>query len=863
MSKTILPLALNVGLNTSAPPLMAPAGSLIDCLNYEISDTAGYRRIDGYEAYDGFCNGAIYEYYRIRIIAVDPANQALIVPDSVISREEPSGARTVTGTVLSSAINTNRYDVAPTAMSSGFGLSEEFLLQQDGSSFINLQSGAGFLRIVGPLDEIEATFYVTPPNGTAFTVKVSAVTEAADLMPVGEYLTNLRSYSSQARARVVAAPAEIAGMYWLQDRLYAAVNAQMVTITVATGATQPVAGVRVRWNGTIYRMARLVLKTTTGGNNIYTAYLYPITTTGTVDNNLVEVNTAGTAGTTWITNVTVNGSPSSKHSDTAFLGYFATHSLSNKRGFVHLTAGTDFKFNNGKTTSALGFSPTFQPGANPSDAYYVVGDAGATVMKVRVTKQVKTSGDFVAGTAVGEAQVVVLSVTAGTRDYVKVGDALHNAYPTTASSKVADVQSAVAISYVAGTAALDLNGTRYQWETANFYGQEDTMAAYGTTGAGSAFWVNQEGYGSLTTSSAPDKPKYIAFHKNCLALGFAKGSVLISVEGEPYNFNGIDGALEIATGDAVTGLLELPGDTLAVFGRRAIRRITGAGSNVELSTIAGHSGCFDYTAILLGADAVFTGINGITTLQQTAAYGDFAGKRLSDPIINWLRPKLVSGASGFEAGGVVMAYPVRSKNQYRLCLASGEVVAVSVTSDEPKITIINHSSEGKVRYPLAWSSETGKDGKERVHVRWQAAELATQVFELESGWGFNGKTFNHYFDLSHIFSNNAASSMTIEKVRLFGKGYGLATLDIKSAGIEDDFEQDYHEANQDISLPRNVEDIHTSMRPVTSIIDQANWGIGIKLRFKGTMPEGNDLIEPAHICQAVVLHIRTEGVADG
>lgn len=105
--------------------------------------------------------------------------------------------------------------------------------------------------------------------------------------------------------------------------------------------------------------------------------------------------------------------------------------------------------------------------------------------------------------------------------------------------------------------------------------------------------------------------------------------------------------------------------------------------------------------------------------------------------------------------------------------------------------------------------------------------------------------------------------MGVEKVRLYGQGHGVASLNIKSSGIEKDFEQDFHKTVQDISMPAKVQLLTGAMRPVTSIVDQANWGLGIKLQIQGNNGENTSLTEPAHICQVLVLHTRTEGATDG
>lgn len=104
--------------------------------------------------------------------------------------------------------------------------------------------------------------------------------------------------------------------------------------------------------------------------------------------------------------------------------------------------------------------------------------------------------------------------------------------------------------------------------------------------------------------------------------------------------------------------------------------------------------------------------------------------------------------------------------------------------------------------------------------------------------------------------------MGVERIRMYGQGHGVASLNIKSSGIEEDFEQSYHDTVQDISMPINVTLLTGNMRPVTSIVDQANWGLGVKLRVQGNYGENTALTEPSHICQVFVLHTRTEGATD-
>lgn len=858
----VVPVPLNIGLNTVMPALLAEQGSLIDCLNYELTDSVGYKRIDGYENYDGYPDGFITGYYRVEVTAVTPGEQVLLVPNTVIYRQGTDIEPLAIGVILGGPFDTTFYDVYPLRSEQSFVYNEQFLLLVDGVSFVQLQTQDGLLRIIGDPDPLGDTFTATTPSGVSVNLTVTGTLQPGGVLVTAQtYLDNLRAYSTVLRSAVLPAPGAVAGLWWLDDRLLVVVNTLETSIVIPDTDPAPLVNRLFRWNGTVYRAARIQSTSTGTGEIEYVFTFVPIRADATIDDNLVEITSAGTVVKTWQTGVSLNGNPNFENSQHAALGYMNNHTISSVRGFTYLPSAFSADYDAGTSTSALGPAPTF----DAAGSYYLTG-ADGTVLKVRLVHTIQASGTFAGGTSVGYTQFVVTEQVAGTRDYPINNDEIHNKYPTDGTSRVLTLSTDGVTDLLAGTGALDDHNTRYQWMTANFYGNRSGRAAYGTNGASYAFWADTAGYGVIPTGVAAelDKPKYVSFHSGKLALGFERGSVILSVLGEPANFNGADGAMEIATGDTVTGLLDMPGETLAVFGQRSIRKITGTtDANTTLGTISGNSGAFDYSAVLVGQDAVFTGVNGISSLQQSAAYGDFVGQRMSDPIANWLRIKLANKSALTGQGNVVMAYPVRSKNQYRLVLTTGEIIILTITPDGPKLTRANYAMTGQTLVPYAWSSATDTNGQERIHVSWTQLNRSAQVVELEHGWGFNGQVFRHHFDTAHVFNNNGAMFSSIEKVRLFGQGYGVATLGINSSGIENDFDQAYNLRSQDISVPNFLSSLRDVMRPVTNIAYIKNWGLGVKLRFEGTALEGSGLTEPAHICQALVLHLRTEGAQDG
>lgn len=873
MPSKLHPIALKQGLDLVTPPMLVEPGAMIDCLNYEMTDVAGYRRIDGYEKYDGYPNGAIYNYYRVIINANTPSEQSLLGPGGVISRTGLSGTTDigviVGGSWDSSMTGPYFYDIVPRYSTDAF-ITDEDYMELEGGGFLTLESEAGILKLIADDYILGNDFTVTPNGGMPITVNVPSVPQSGREIfsdPV-EFLDQLHTYGSVLRELVGSAPAPVAGTYWFEDRLLAAVNGLHVTLSLAGGATAPAVGTLMRWNGNYYRVP-IVDKTASGSTDVYDVYLLPTSLgTGTVpnDDNLVEVNTAGTVVTTWITGVAANANPTTVDSKYAFLGYFKNPLTDNSRGFKYMTPSFSFAYDAGSHAPSGATTPpiTMDQALDPTDKYWVVGADGA-VFTVRLNSLTLETGTFAGANATGRINASYLSQVAGTRSYIKDNDVIHNAYPTTGTSNVATVNGAILGTRLAGTGLLKTNNTRYQWGTFNFYGQSSTLAAYGVTGATRAFWATKNYYGTIRTQTdtTKDQPKYVAFHGNRLALGFKTGSVIFSAVGVPYDIEGFDGAIEIATGDDITGLLELPGDTLAVFGRRTIRKITGSDStDMALGTISGNSGAFDYTACLVGANAVYTNASGVTTLEQTAAYGDFVGRRVSDKISNWLRPKLTKTGTNIEDGGVVMAYVCRSKNQYRLFLQTGEMVTFTMNPNDVTCTFQNYALSGQQRVPFCIYSEVGSDQQEHIHVVWDDANLTRDVYELESGWGFNGQEFMHYFDLAPVFDTQSTQNYTISRVRLYGTGYGTASLSLRTSSVEDGFSQDFQNTEQDISMPRNPELLYVRAKPVTAIVDTASWGLGVKLRIQGSLPEGSPSTEPPHSCQVLIIHEEDPGVED-
>jgi hypothetical protein len=851
----VVPVALDQGLDTTSPPLMTKPGALIDCLNYEMTNHAGYRRIDGYEAYDGWSNGEVVDYYTVTVNTVTANLTAVLVAGATIFKAATGVASQALGTVLAYSGTSSAGTLTYAPANKGAPI---------------IPSGTGLAMTY-------STSGVTP----TFTASNNASNGLTTDTP-STFVTNVRAYATTLRNQVTAMTTPIAGVHWFRNNLIVAMDCPMLTYTDTTSTKNSVGeGYYVSYLSNLY----LVVDKQVVGNTV--TLLLENTGLGSV-NNTSTVKVEGNNSTITVLNST---SPSLTFNASSNASLYSANNIATNtsRGLTLLKRTSIIQFTGGLAAAANHILPGL---------IMAVGTSVGAFNNVYIKNVVITSGSYATNDAAGYVEVVLsLTGSAGNQNNF---DATQDLMSTGGATKYADI-TAVTLSKIAGTTALRAKDTRYLWQTYNFKGQEDDTEAYGVTGNSRGFWAraypppltssSPNGIVSVSsteyflfgniitdfTNSALDTPKYISRVGGSLALGFAGGAVEVSVPGEPRNFNGVNGATEVDTSDALTGLLEVAGNSLICFGKRSIHRLSGTLPDITLETISGNSGAFDYTAVLVGATPVFAGPSGISTLDQTASYGDFQGRRLSYQVSATLNPKLAPGTGTTALGGCIMALPVREKDQYRLWLSTGEVISLTITEDGAKVMKSNYGLGTDLRVPFAWTSEIADNGKERLVVVWDAT-LATlnvnvngvrstvpdpkMMYRLDTGWGFNGLTFTSRFDLAHVFSPDNRSYTSIPKVRMHGYGYGLATLDVKSAGVENDFDQVYHSATQDISMPATFTTFYRTMQPVTSIVDQANWGLGIKLRIQSSKAESLTTTEPSHVCQVLILHINTEGVPD-
>lgn len=853
-----IPIPLNSGLDTITPALMKQGGNLLTSMNYEMTGQYGYRRIDGTERYDGWANGDITDYYRVNVTINDPAVVATLIPGATLWVSDGGSSITV-ATVLSYSAGVLTY----------VSINDDWILFPAGTIIDTVPS---------PITRITTT---------SVAVSGLAVDDADD------FVSNSRAYSTILRNLVTIPLTRVAGMHWFRNNLIVALDTQIMRYADTVTHNSVRAGEMFAYNNITYRITRRVYSSPN-----MTLYVEPMGTNAIGNDNTIRTLTWNN---TVVSVIPVTATLSTtEQSDWAYLVSYHNPETKPARGSTLLQRSVIIEFSNAIAAAEAEFI---------RGSLVTIGISASQWVRAYVNNVVLTGGTYAAGTATGFIELIPnAGLGLGVTPLESwVDPATMDIRDFTSVTKLADISTAT-MSEIAGTKRLRRFRTRYVTKTYNFYGQENTTRVYGATGASRGFWarsyappLTQPSDGSVSADAAvfyswgnivteyvdsnSDLPKYVSLHaRTILALGFEGGSVILSTPGEPLNYQGTLGAQEVATGDHITGLVEGVDDSTVIFGKRSIRRLTGITTTLASRTISGNSGALDYTAVLVGATPVFAGPNGITTLEQSQAYGEFEGVRASYKISNSLPTKLVTDRSDSEVGGTAMAMVVRSKNQYRLWLKSGQMISVTFTNEGPKIMESNYGQKYStpasldVRVPFAWTSEISDSGKEMLFSVWDDV-LAQRmlnvsgdanavvpnpnlVYSLDRGWGFDGVRFPHNFDIAHMFEDAGTHRITVKKVRAYGQSYGLASLNLKAVGILTDFEQPYHTRIQDLSLPRNLTLMTADMRDVTDIVDSANTGLGVKLGIYSTQLTPTET-EPSHILQVLVCETDDGGKLDG
>jgi hypothetical protein len=844
LQPSIVPL--QDGLDLHSPKLIASPGSMLDCLNYEIIDRLGYSRIDGYMRYDGSVSLKDMPEFKVYTTTAtmtgivgahtnqpieDADNNIVGFMFSLTPVVAPTSGLAIYVSFTGSAnlLNTDCDGVTNMDL---YGYTETTITQTQLNALENY-----LISLVSPLRNRPVglhwhrhNLYAVVPH-VLVKYKATDVNQVVSWVAYGDITNDLNAASGQILDKIVTQAATVA----LEEEGYFIIRAALDD-----------------WGDNVDDDTYLL----TGDITVSVGDVYYQADEAKED---LPFNLCGI----WMAQRPAT---------------YAVSKIYSEPGWVE--QGDSFT-----TTVTLSgicdpFNSIMNQNTDAESTYYFESSGGNSVSAVLLDYFV-VSGGFDTGDAVIRLQVRKPALNAGVHELrITTADDMYLEAGTT--TKLGDITVNSTLNTLNGYKEMQEVMSRYQFITANFYAAEDMDAWYGVNGTQRAF-VFKDGYFSFIYTQDDDDldiPRHITAYALHLALGYAVGSVLLSVVGEPTNFLGVEGAVEMATGDAVRGLMPLSGTTLGVFCESSIWGIVGnIVDNFQLQVISPNTGCLEYTLVNCG-QIVYMDSRGISTLETSANYGDFLGSRLSAPVSSWLLPRCKQGVPGvINTMGVSFAIPIRSKNQYRVFFNDGRILTMTFTVDAEKPVAftfqkyyynqatINDTDNRNLLTPFAWTSEIDSAGIERVYVNAKSPYDyydTNHVFGLEQGNSFDGKYIPHMFETNWFFGDAPIIYTGIQKLRLHGLSRGFTKMNVYAAGMMEDYsfgENVFSTTAESLNLPRTAGNIYNDLLPSTNICNLANRGLGVQLRFKGS---NEDLTkpEPGHICQVMVVYSRPGGGPD-
>lgn len=195
---------------------------------------------------------------------------------------------------------------------------------------------------------------------------------------------------------------------------------------------------------------------------------------------------------------------------------------------------------------------------------------------------------------------------------------------------------------------------------ANFGGGQTNKRLYFCDTKNRAFEWDGDYLVPITTGMSPDTPTHIMVHKQHLFLSFGH-SLQFSAIGNPYVWDPVLGAGEIAMNAPITQLLPLPGDqssgAMGVYTETDTSVLYGSSSeNFQLSTFNAGTGAYAYTTQNFDQSYAFTQ-RGVVSMGTSLNFGNFQSQSLTMNIRPFLQVR-----RNLATASVVN----REKGQYRV-----------------------------------------------------------------------------------------------------------------------------------------------------------------------------------------------------
>ncbi len=327
------------------------------------------------------------------------------------------------------------------------------------------------------------------------------------------------------------------------------------------------------------------------------------------------------------------------------------------RNNVGATAANMYKATAGGWAAVtLGKELSFTNGTNQiNDGETVTGQtSGATGVVARVVVQDGSWG----GTTLASGRLILSSST-GTfvsGENLRIGGTTH-AHAGGAATQI----------------SLLPNG-RYETVVGNFGGGDANYKLYGCDSVNRAFEFDGTTFVPISSTMPNDTPTHVEVHKQHLFLSFG-ASLQFSALGDPYRWDPVLGAGEIALAAPITNLIVLPGDqssgALGVYTRRDTSVLYGTSeANFALSTFNTGTGAVPYTAQNMDQAYVLDD-RGIIGLGTTLNFGNFLPAALTMNLRPYLQDRInLATASSLN----------RVKGQYRVFFSDATAVYMTMVN---------------------------------------------------------------------------------------------------------------------------------------------------------------------------------------
>ena len=391
-------------------------------------------------------------------------------------------------------------------------------------------------------------------------------------------------------------------------------------------------------------------------------------------------------------------------------------------------------------------------------------------------------------------------------------------------------------------------GGHYDFVNYNFYGRTDMLRMYGVNGVGNAFMCDGTNIHFIKTGTPDDTPQHIFAHKKHLFLSFPGGSIQHSALGEPLLFNAIFGAAEIAIGDECTGFGNVPGDTLAIFGKNKIDLLYG--TSVADWNLKNYS--IDAGAVAWSIQSIntpyFMGNRGLKTLKTTQEYGDFSMNTVSQKI----KPKLIEL---HVQSRLNCSIRVRKKDQYRVFFSDKTIL--NFAFEGAKIVGITTFDLGKV-FTAACSVER-PTGEEAL----AAGDEDGYVYELDKGDSFDGDEILGLLKPIFYHFKTPANLKRFFKVMLDMQVFGHIEMEFLS---EFSYNETYYPVGDSVTLDK----ISSAGYWDSATWEQFYWDTeslgtmygyltGVGRNFRMTI-RSRSKNEPPHSIQGAIVHYSQKGI---